>query len=150
MDRQSENESYRVLIVDDNEAIHADFRKILGQPKGRRAVLAEAEQFLFEAEVRDQVSYQLESAYQGQEALTWVKRSLEEDRPYALAFVDVRMPPGWDGLETLQKLWEVYPELQVVLCTANSDYSLDDIVKLVGHTDNLVILKKPFDAIEVK
>lgn len=152
MDRQSDYDSYRVLIVDDNEAIHEDFRKILDQSKGRRASLAEAEEFLFgnSAGSSGQMTYQLESAYQGQEALTLVKKSLDEDTPYALAFIDIRMPPGWDGLETLQKVWEVDPQLQIVLCTAYSDYSLEDIIKVVGHTDNLVILKKPFDTIEVK
>ena len=152
MDQPLGTQIYRLLIVDDNEAIHADFRKILEQPKGRRIALAETEQFLFGDQAKEStlVTYAIDSAYQGQEALALVEKSLDEHSPFALAFVDVRMPPGWDGVETLQKLWAVYPELQIVLCTAYSDYSLDDIIKLVGHTDSLVILKKPFDIIEVK
>ena len=152
MDQPLGNQVYRLLIVDDNEAIHADFRKILEPPKGRRLALAETEQLLFGGEAKESALtvYALDSAYQGQEALALVEKSLDEHSPYALAFVDIRMPPGWDGVETLQKLWAVYPELQIVLCTAYSDYSLDDILKLVGHTDSLVILKKPFDIIEVK
>jgi PAS domain S-box-containing protein len=75
-------------------------------------------------------------------------RAVAEGRPYALAFVDVRMPPGWDGVQTVLHLWEVDRNLQVVICTAYSDYSWTDIVRELGHSDSLVILKKPFDNIE--
>ena len=79
-----------------------------------------------------------------------VCRAVEEGRPYMMAFVDVRMPPGWDGVETTGKIWEHYPDLQVVICTAYSDYSLEEMLDKLGHSDRLVILKKPFDNIEVQ
>jgi PAS domain S-box-containing protein len=66
-----------------------------------------------------------------------------------MAFVDVRMPPGWDGIETIAKIWDVYPDLQIVICTAYSDYSWDDMIAKVGQSDRLLILKKPFDNVEV-
>lgn len=78
-----------------------------------------------------------------------VRRAQQEGRPYAMAFVDVRMPPGWDGIETISRIWKMYPALQVVICTAYSDYSWEEMIRQVGKTDNLVILKKPFDNIEV-
>jgi DNA-binding LytR/AlgR family response regulator len=78
-----------------------------------------------------------------------VKQNLEAGRPYAMAFVDVRMPPGWDGIETSARLWEVTPGLQVVICTAYMDYSWEEMVEKLGYTDRLVILKKPFEAVEV-
>jgi len=65
-----------------------------------------------------------------------------------MAFVDVRMPPGWDGVETTAKIWQKYPDLQVVICTAYSDYSWEEMLKKLGYSDRLVILKKPFDTIE--
>src|SRR5206468_403202 len=65
------------------------------------------------------------------------------------AFVDMRMPPGWDGVETIQRIWRIAPDLQMVICTAYSDYSWDEIATTIGQSDNLVILKKPFDPIEV-
>src|SRR6202040_2459501 len=76
-------------------------------------------------------------------------KSLEENHPYAMAFVDVRMPPGWDGVETTAKIWQKYPDLQVVICTAYSDYSWEQMLNKLGYSDRLVILKKPFDSIEV-
>ena len=60
------------------------------------------------------------------------------------------MPPGWDGIETVQRIWEVAPDLPVVLCTAHSDYSWDEIRTKLNRTDQLLILKKPFDPIELQ
>jgi signal transduction histidine kinase/ActR/RegA family two-component response regulator len=66
-----------------------------------------------------------------------------------MAFMDVRMPPGWDGIETTAEIWKLDPDVQIVICTAYSDYSWSDLHEKLGHTDRLVILKKPFDNIEV-
>ena len=96
------------------------------------------------------MSFELDSAYQGQEGLAMVKKALAENRPYALAFVDVRMPPGWDGVETIARIWEVDPELQIVVCTAYADYSWEEMRAKVGQPDSLVVLKKPFDNVEVQ
>ena len=93
--------------------------------------------------------FEIDSALQGQDGLAYVERAQAASRPYALAFVDVRMPPGWDGIETIGHLWEADPDLQIVICTAHSDYNWQDISKRLGVSDNLVILKKPFDIIEV-
>ncbi len=143
----TENPHYRVLIVDDNEAIHDDMRKILGGNAGTD--LLEDEAFLFEKVEVNGARFTLDSAYQGQEGLAMVSRAAAEGQPYALAYVDIRMPPGWDGVETVLNLWKADPDLQVVMCTAYSDYSWNDIVRNLGHSDSLVILKKPFDNIEV-
>jgi YesN/AraC family two-component response regulator len=91
----------------------------------------------------------IDSAFQGQEGLALAQRAVEEDNPYALAFVDVRMPPGWDGVETISRLWQCCPELQIVVCSAYSDYSWEEMIHQLGHSPNLVVLQKPFDNIEV-
>ena len=142
----------RILIVDDNPTIHADFRKILCPEDPGSPAVKELEAALFdEAPTAVEThSFELDSAYQGQEALEMVQAALAAQRPYALAFVDVRMPPGWDGVETIARLWEVNPELQIVICTAYADYSWAELRAKVGQADNLVILKKPFDNVEVQ
>jgi two-component system, cell cycle sensor histidine kinase and response regulator CckA len=142
----------RILIVDDNTSIHTDFREILCPDNSGSAAVDELEAAIFgDQPTRPaQSGFELASAYQGQEALAMVKQSLVEQRPFALAFVDVRMPPGWDGIETIARIWEVYPDLQIVICTAYSDYSWEEMRTKVGQPDNLVILKKPFDNIEVQ
>jgi signal transduction histidine kinase/ActR/RegA family two-component response regulator len=137
----------RILIVDDNRAVHGDFYKILqGRPK---PAVTELETELFGRQDDHQVAFELSSAYQGEQAVELARAALAASRPFALAFVDMRMPPGISGLETIGRLWEVDPELQVVICTAYSDASWQDIVKRFGATDRLLILKKPFDVIEV-
>ena len=66
--------------------------------------------------------FEIDLALQGKEGLQRVQQALAEGRPYAMAFIDVRMPPGWDGIETTGRIWRVDPDLQVVICTACSDY----------------------------
>src|SRR6185437_2810632 len=140
----------RILVVDDNEAIHKDFRKIFGAGSATGAALEAAEALLFgEESSSNGAGFEVDSAFQGKEGLEMVRKAVAEGRPYPLAFVDVRMPPGWDGIETVSRIWQEYPDLQVVICTAYSDYSWDDMLKNLGRTDRLVILKKPFEVIEV-
>jgi signal transduction histidine kinase len=140
----------RILVIDDNHAIHDDFRKILcGGQNGDALAEQEAELFGEPSAKACAARFQIDSAMQGREGLERVERAVAAGEPYAMAFVDVRMPPGWDGIETTAKIWEVSPDLQVVICTAYSDYSWDDMIAKVGQSDRLVILKKPFDNVEV-
>jgi signal transduction histidine kinase/PleD family two-component response regulator len=143
----------RVLVIDDNPAIHADVRKILApQVSATAASLDELEAELLgtaPAPQRGQPSFIVDSAHQGREGLQHVVKALATGTPYAMAFVDMRMPPGWDGVETTLELWKVAPDLQIVICTAYSDYSWDEMLAKLGNSDRLVILKKPFDTIEV-
>jgi two-component system cell cycle sensor histidine kinase/response regulator CckA len=149
--RQLPSENNRILIIDDNPAIHSDFRKILGGSTGAAAALDDVLASVFgeEDSKAAKTHFKIDSAYQGQEGLEKVARSLDEGRPYALAFVDMRMPPGWDGVETITRIWAKDASIQVVICTAYSDYSWREIVSKLGNSDRLVILKKPFDSIEV-
>jgi diguanylate cyclase (GGDEF)-like protein/PAS domain S-box-containing protein len=99
--------------------------------------------------VATSLRFEMDSAYQGAEALEKVQISLAKGVPYAMAFLDMRMPPGWDGVETVERLWQADPRLQVVFCTAYSDYSWKEILQRLEVRDRLLILKKPFDPIEV-
>src|ERR1017187_9259401 len=142
----------RILLVDDNPSIHVDFRDILCPGNTGSAAGRKLEAALFDEEPRaaGPIGFELDSAYQGQEGLEMVQQALAEKRPYAMAFVDVRMPPGWDGIETIARIWAVDPELQVVVCTAYSDFSWEEMRAKVGQPDSLLVLKKPFDNIEVQ
>ena len=145
------NGNNRILVIDDNADIHADFRKILGPAAPASGALDDvmAEFFGPKADAVSQSDFQLDSAFQGKEGLEMVERSIADGRPYAMAFVDVRMPPGWDGVETITRIWAIDASIQVVICTAYSDYSWQEIIGKLGKSDRLVILKKPFDSIEV-
>jgi PAS domain S-box-containing protein len=152
MNAASLKPNHRILLVDDNPSIHVDFRDILCPGNAGTAAGKKLEAALFDEApaATDQIIFELDSAYQGQEGLEMVQQALAGKRPYAMAFVDVRMPPGWDGIETIARIWEVDPELQVVVCTAYSDYSWEEMRVKVGQPDSLLVLKKPFDNIEVQ
>lgn len=142
----------RILVIDDNPSIHEDFRKLLAPAENKSAGLqSEAAALFGEApiEAAAALAFEMHSALQGQEALKMVEDALENHTPYALAFVDMRMPPGWDGLETIQRLWRSDPKLQIVICTAYSDHGWDEIQGALRCNDRWLVLKKPFDKIEV-
>jgi len=147
----TQQKNRRILVIDDNRAIHDDFQAILRNGQTDNVPLDEAEAAIFsDTPVSSQQNgFEVDSAFQGQEGLEKVQQALKDGRPYAMAFVDVRMPPGWDGIETIQHIWKEYPELEVVICTAYSDYQWQNVIDKLGETDQLVILKKPFDNIEV-
>ncbi len=141
----------RILIVDDTRAIHEDFRKILLSPKsddGLREL--DAAMFFDAGEASNRlVEFCVDSAYQGREALARVQQSIQDCRPYSVAFIDMRMPPGWNGLETIERLWAVDPMLQMVICSAYSDNDWTNVFERLGRSDKLLVLKKPFDVVEV-
>lgn len=140
----------RVLIVDDNPSIHRDFELVL-LDEGSDADLEAAERRMYGQAARPAIlkpGYILDHAVSGLEGIAKVKQALAEARPYQLAFVDIRMP-GIDGVETIQGIWQSDPCVQVVICTAFADYSWEDLVRRLGQTDKLLVLKKPFDHIEV-
>ena len=141
----------RILLIDDTPSIHEDFRKILMPPMEQNAALDEMESALFGEAAKPQAPpFELDSAYGGQEGLQLLCTAMQQARPYALAFVDMRMPQGWDGAQTMEELWKVDPDLQVVVCTAYSDYSWEELLSRLKAHDRLLILKKPFDNIEVQ
>ena len=145
----SVKKNLRILVIDDNRTIHGDFRKILADERlTDKARDMEAALFGEATDTRKTIRFELDSAYQGKDGFEMVQRAVAEGRPYAMAFMDVRMPPGWDGIETTARIWEVDPEVQIVICTAFSDYSWDQMSERLGQADKLVILKKPFDNVE--
>jgi diguanylate cyclase (GGDEF)-like protein/PAS domain S-box-containing protein len=142
----------RILVIDDNPAIHEDFRKILALEKESSTLDAMASEIFDTAPPKApsvRHAYEIESAYQGEQAFLAVRERMARGERFAMAFVDMRMPPGWDGVETIEKIWSVDPEVQIVICTAYSDYAWEDILERFGTSDRLLILKKPFDAVEV-
>lgn len=151
MDNHSVDARQRILIVDDNEAIHEDFRKILS-PRAVGGKLCDLEATLFdEPQVPSShlSDYDLDSAFSGEQAVEMVRAAVDEGRPYALAMVDMRMPPGCDGLDAIEHTWALDPDVQIVICTAYSDHTWRDIVDRLNRRDQWLILRKPFDSAEV-
>ncbi|MDP7014733.1 MAG: HD domain-containing phosphohydrolase [Pirellulaceae bacterium] len=141
----------RILVVDDNESIHEDFRQILAVREESTRVIDSARDALLgdsSSNAPKLEPFDLSYAFQGKEGLDKIVAAKTAGRPFAVAFVDIRMPPGWDGVETVEKIFADDDQIQVVLCTAYSDYSFADIIGRFGYTDRLMVLKKPFDVAE--
>ncbi|KTD49108.1 regulatory protein (GGDEF and EAL domains) [Legionella rubrilucens] len=144
---------FRIIVIDDNTEIHKDFIKVL--TKTAKNELEDLAQQLFDIPNADSDNlvlphFKIDTATQGQEGAALIEKATREQEPYALAFVDVRMPPGWDGIETIKHIWAIDPDIHVVICTAYSDYSWEETIQELGHSDNFLILKKPFDHIAVR
>jgi diguanylate cyclase (GGDEF)-like protein len=142
------------LLIDDNASIHGDFRKVLSVDADDRTheTLALLESDLFGDEERRtgaRPNFEVDSAYQGKEGVAMVRAGLERGQPYAMAFVDMRMPPGWDGLQTIEELWKIDPDVQVVICSAHTDYDWSEVVERLNHSDKLLVLRKPAEPIEI-
>lgn len=143
---------FRLLVVDDVPSIHEDVRRVL-TAKHAPDELAVSEEFLFGAKSKcpqsSSVVFDIDTASQGDEGIECVRRAVADGRPYSVAFVDMRMPPGKDGLQTMLAMWGIDPHLQVVCCSAYSDYSWEQMIATTGETDRLLILRKPFEPVEV-
>ena len=126
---ESQPRSRRLLVIDDNRRIFDDFQTVL-RATTDVADLDALHTDLFGDEGQNAVPdrfYHLDYACQGQEGYDKVKQALQHGQPYQLTFVDMRMPPGWDGLETIERIWQIDPQIQMVICTAYSDYSWEEI-----------------------
>lgn len=144
------DEVVKILVIDDNPHILEDFRAVLVGREDQGDCLRLEQEILGGGQGAPMVRYQLDTAAQGKHGVELVRRSLAEGKHYSLAFVDIRMPPGWDGLTTTERIWELDPAVQVVLCSAYSDHSWDEVHQRLGESGNLFILKKPFDPLEVR
>lgn len=151
MTSQSNN---RVLIIDDSHDIHDDFNRILATRAKTTGVLDELEKSLLgddapKTSSNTQDGFEVTHAFQGEEGLKLIMQANERGTPFAAVFVDMRMPPGWDGLQTIREIRKVDKDTALVVCTAFSDHALQDIAAEVKELDKLLVLKKPFETVEV-
>jgi signal transduction histidine kinase len=144
-------ENRRILVIDDMASIRADFAKIIGGTSDGGG-LAELEQNLFgsSAPTRALPRFELGFAAQGLEGIAMAKEALAKGQPYAMAFVDVRMPPGLDGVETVIRLWDLDPRLEIAICTAYSDYTWQQMLEKLTRPGQFLVLGKPFESTAVR
>ena len=148
MDREK-----RILIVDDDRDFREQLATHLLNSFKRNETVSLVERVkatlhaCSQADERDfsPEPYVIHTASQGEQAYEMVQEALRQNKPYALIFLDIKMPPGWDGVITLEHIWKIDKKVQVVLCSAHSVYSWKEVVERFGKKDNLLILKKPFD-----
>lgn len=141
----------RILVIDDNASVRDLFHTIFAPPEPPVPAFEQLDSALTGAPQPKEPALQVQVALaaNGKQGCELASQALQDGQPYALAFVDMRMP-GWDGVTTIEALWRTDPDLQVVLCTAYSDYDWSTVVRRLGPFDRWFVLKKPFDFIEVQ
>ncbi len=148
----------RILIVDDNELIHEEIKSIItGEPASIDAELSSYESTLFgmnfkQCDPSDKIiiEYKIDDAYQGEEAVVMVQKAASKNRQYALIFMDLRMPPGINGIEAIERIWRINPFIEIIICTALSDRSWEEMLNRIGPAEHLRFVKKPFNHIEIR
>ncbi len=142
----------RILVVDDHPSIHHDFKKILGcsSPQNQELHALTSSLFNLDSSQKQDKGYRITSAYQGEEAIEMILNAQERKQPFSLVFMDINMPPGIDGVKAAQKILARVPLIQIVLVSAYSDYSWEDLFRTFGETQRLLFLGKPFDITVIK
>jgi CheY-like chemotaxis protein len=149
----------RILIVDDQQDLREQLAKLLSRAGEKNEAVSFVQQMrnrllgMKKSEdsdpVADEKTYQVDTAGQGEDAYNMVKKALDEDRPYAVLFTDMRMPPGWDGLETAKKIREADPRIEIIIMTAYADHDQQTISQTVKSPEKLIYIKKPFHPEEI-
>ena len=142
--------NYRVLIVDDQEEIHNDFEEMLASNAAKRATDDLARAFVSETDTAFLPKFQLFHATSGEEAAEMVRGGKEAGSPFAMAYIDVRMPPGTDGIETVRQIRTFEHDIEIVIMTAYSDKTLPEIVNDMELLHKLLYIRKPFSREEIQ
>ena len=145
-----EGRNNRVLIVDDEPEIHEDFREMLSLTGLPSATDELAAAFLEQDVVVFPPTFELLHAHGGDQACAMVQEAKASGDPIALAFVDIRMPPGMDGVTTLRRIRETDSDIEFVIMTAYTDKSLPDIVEGLVPLHKLLYIRKPFAREEIQ
>ncbi len=148
---QTQTPHSRILVIDDDQDVWKAYRLVLNPDElSPDSSSAKISQLLGDGETTERENgFSLSFACQGQEGYQLVAEAKEKD-PIAVAFVDIRMPPGWDGMETAVKIRGIDPDIELVIVTVYSDRSMEEIVRAVGSPDKLLFLRKPFDPEELQ
>jgi len=153
MTRDMKQQLRRILVIDDDLDVWKAYRLVLTPETASSGTSAEKINRLLSPGMDDDpaaANFSLSFAAQGQDGFGMVEEAIRRKEPFALAFVDVRMPPGWDGMETAKRIRALDPEIELVIVTAYSDHSIEEIVRAVGSSEKLLFLRKPFDPDELR
>lgn len=144
----------RILVADDEVGLIEDYQCALAATESgtKDSRLTELQDELFGPQHANSSlpPIELVSVNQGEAAVQAVSRAKEESRPFAVAFIDVRMPPGINGLDAAAKIREIDASLPIVIVTAYTDIQMIDLAQKVPPADRLFVLQKPFHTTEIQ
>jgi ActR/RegA family two-component response regulator len=141
-----------LLVVDDDRNIHQDYERCLGLVDAAAGELDVIRDQLFGSRrtADEDRRFPLFHALSGEVAVAEVRARVSRGRRFPVAFVDMRMSPGWNGIETIVRLWELDADVEIVVCTAFSDFTWSEVLARVGRSEGLHLLRKPFDGPQVR
>jgi PAS domain S-box-containing protein len=145
----------RILVVDDEQLILDLFERVLcpgRNPQGSESKMEAlgAKLFAEESPKPSTTSFDLVTCHQGGDAVKAVKLAVEENNPFAVAFIDVRLPPGPDGVWAAEHIRALDPYIEIVIVTAYSDVDLAEIACRVSPEDKLLYVQKPLHGLEIR
>ena len=145
--------NHRVLIVDDEAGIHSDFKDMLN-PSSTQALTDQLAKTLLDEDSEHKTSFlpnfELLHATSGEEACDIIRAAKASNRPIAAAYIDVRMPPGIDGVEAIRRIRQIEKDIELVIMTAYTDKPLPEIVRDMELLHKLLYIRKPFAPEEVQ
>jgi signal transduction histidine kinase len=148
-------EHFRILVADDERAVLDAYRTVLSDinaPHVRDDKIESLEARLFGAQrtIESGPTFTSVLCRGGEEAVEAMRGSTADDPPFPVAFLDVRMPPGIDGIETAARIRALDPEINIVIVTAYADSHPREIAQRVPPLDKLFYISKPFQKMELQ
>jgi CheY-like chemotaxis protein len=125
---------HRILIVDDSQEIHELYKKIIS--KMNASGLGH--------------SFKLDQCYQGEVGVLKVREAEKVKDPYSFVIMDITMPPGMDGVETIQEIQKEYSHTEFIVCTAFHNYSFEELFERFGANDKILYVNKPYNPTMIK
>lgn len=147
--------SNRILVCDDDAALIEEYKRCLSQDfiaEVGATTLTDLEKVLFGDETNDAgaVSFDVETCDQGEDAVSAVEAAISAGKPFSIVFLDIRMPPGMDGIEAAKKIRELDPRVNIVVVTASIGPELDKLDSEIPPADKIFFFKKPFHSVECR
>lgn len=153
--KQVEPDLLRILVVDDEQPTLDSYQQVLcpeRNPLGSEPEMEALAAKLFGEKLQrpSEAVFDLVLCGQGDEAVEAAKTAIEANRPFAVAFIDVRLPPGPDGVWTAEHIRALDPHMAIVMVTAYSDVDPSEIAGRVLPEDKLLYVQKPFHPQEIR
>ncbi|NLK63400.1 MAG: response regulator [Fusobacteria bacterium] len=149
------NINKRILVIDDQDEMLESLEKIFTGKDNLKKITSKlneiAKDFLgneYDWKTEEKEVYEVDTVNRGEIGYEYIKKSIEEKRPYSVVTIDMRMP-GWDGLKTASEIRKIDKNIEIIIVTAYSDKNRDEILESVGTPEKLLYLKKPFDREEI-